>query len=107
MPAIQAALPPCWCGDAGGARILPAGVCCQGWHEAFRDGLTMTDDAPEGEEQTETGSKNAARQRLKQALRENLRRRKAQARGRGEIAAASSNRDEPSPHPGSGKKPDE
>jgi hypothetical protein len=44
--------------------------------------------------------------RLKQALRENLKRRKSQARGRREDMTASSNRDDASPHDGSGKKPD-
>jgi hypothetical protein len=36
--------------------------------------------------------------RLKLALRENLKRRKSQVRGRGEVRIASSERDDPSPH---------
>ena len=42
--------------------------------------------------------------RLKLALRENLKRRKSQARGRSEVTMAPSNRDV-SPHDASGKKP--
>jgi hypothetical protein len=45
--------------------------------------------------------------RLKLALRENLRRRKSQARGRSDGASASSHRDEATPHDGSGDGPDE
>jgi hypothetical protein len=45
--------------------------------------------------------------RLKLALRENLKRRKSQARGRGDPAPASSHRDEATPHDESGNKPDE
>jgi hypothetical protein len=41
---------------------------------------------------------------LKLALRENLKRRKSQARGRGDVTMAPSNGDEVSPHDGSGKK---
>jgi hypothetical protein len=44
---------------------------------------------------------------LKLALRENLKRRKSQARGRGDVTMAPSNGDEVSPHDGSGKKPGE
>jgi hypothetical protein len=42
--------------------------------------------------------------RLKRALRENLKRRKSQAKGRGDITVAPSNRDHVSPHDGNGKK---
>jgi hypothetical protein len=45
--------------------------------------------------------------RLKLALRENLKRRKSQARGRSDPAPASSNGDEAAPHDDSGNKPDE
>jgi hypothetical protein len=45
--------------------------------------------------------------RLKLALRENLKRRKSQARGRSDPADASSHRDAAAPHDGSGNKPDE
>jgi hypothetical protein len=43
--------------------------------------------------------------RLKLALRENLKRRKSQARGRGDMAPAPSNGDDVSPHDEGGKKP--
>jgi hypothetical protein len=49
--------------------------------------------------------KNPARQdRLKLALRENLKRRKSQARGRGEITTAPRNDDDASPHDADRKK---
>jgi hypothetical protein len=44
--------------------------------------------------------------RLKQALRENLKRRKSQARGRGDIASASSNADCASPYDDGASEPD-
>jgi hypothetical protein len=74
----------------------------------------MKNDRDKGEAQTaapvKTGAgKNPAKDprqdRLKQALRENLKRRKSQARGRSEDMTASSNRDDAFPHDGSGKKP--
>jgi hypothetical protein len=67
----------------------------------------MKDDKPEREGKTGAGAKNRAQERLKRALRENLKRRKSQARQRGESALPPSNPDHLSPHPGSGKKPDE
>jgi hypothetical protein len=45
------------------------------------------------------------RERLKQALRENLKRRKSQARGRDDVTAAPSNPDDASPHDRSKKTP--
>jgi hypothetical protein len=45
------------------------------------------------------------RERLKQALRENLKRRKSQARGRGDVTIASSNPDDAPPHDRSKKTP--
>jgi hypothetical protein len=74
----------------------------------------MENDRDKGEGQTaapvKTGlAKNPAKDprqdRLKQALRENLKRRKSQARGRSEDMTASSNRDDASPHDVSAKKP--
>jgi hypothetical protein len=47
----------------------------------------MTDDKDQGERHAEgAGKKDARQDRLKLALRENLKRRKSQARGRGEAA---------------------
>jgi hypothetical protein len=64
----------------------------------------MRDDRDKREGQTGGLSKKHARQdRLKLALRENLKRRKSQARGRSDTA--SSNSDDASPHDRSGKKP--
>ncbi|SHG54705.1 hypothetical protein SAMN05444169_2994 [Bradyrhizobium erythrophlei] len=51
--------------------------------------------------------KDAKRDRLKDALRENLKRRKSQTRGRGDIAPAPSHGEGAAPHGGSGKKPGE
>jgi hypothetical protein len=82
----------------------------------------MKDEKDKGEGQTGMPAKNPAKasrkdpakdprtdprqDRLKLALRENLKRRKSQARGRGDATtAAPSNGDGVSPHDGSGKKP--
>jgi len=52
------------------------------------------------------GAKADRRQdRLKQALRENLKRRKSQARGRDDLISAPSNVDDRLPYDGSGNKP--
>jgi hypothetical protein len=70
----------------------------------------MTDDRDKRERQTRTPEKNVLKNprqdRLKLALRENLKRRKSQARGRGDETIAPSNGDAVSPHDQSGKKPD-
>jgi hypothetical protein len=47
--------------------------------------------------------KDPREDRLKLALRENLKRRKSQARGRDDSAGAASNADEATPHEGGGK----
>jgi hypothetical protein len=75
----------------------------------------MTDDEQKREGQTGTPAKNQKKDprnnprqdRLKLALRENLKRRKSQARGRSDITMPASNDDEASPHDVSGKKPGE
>jgi hypothetical protein len=51
--------------------------------------------------------KNTRQDRLKQALRDNLKRRKSQARARGDVTMAPSSRDDVTPHDGSAKKPGE
>jgi hypothetical protein len=51
--------------------------------------------------------KNPRQDRLKLALRENLKRRKSQARGRDDSAGAASNADEATPHEGGEKVPNE
>jgi hypothetical protein len=64
----------------------------------------MTDDGDRAEGRAGALAHKASRQdRLKLALRENLKRRKSQARGR--IADAPSNPEDGPPHDGSGKKP--
>ena len=57
------------------------------------DGLAMKGDQGEGTEKTGADVKDSRRDRLKLALRENLKRRKSQARGRSEIDASSENAD--------------
>jgi hypothetical protein len=64
----------------------------------------MKDEKDKREGQTGAHAKNPRQDRLKLALRENLKRRKSQARGRSEVTMAPSNRDV-SPHDASGKKP--
>jgi hypothetical protein len=61
------------------------------------------------EGQTRSSAKNPGKDprqdRLKLALRENLKRRKSQARGRSDAGTAPSNGGDVSPHDESGKKP--
>jgi hypothetical protein len=77
----------------------------------------MQDDKPKREGQTgmpaksrekdpkKDPKKDPRQDRLKMALRENLKRRKSQAKGRGDLAIAPSNGDDTTPHDDSGKKP--
>jgi hypothetical protein len=76
----------------------------------------MTDDKDKREGQTGASAKTAQKtpknpgkdprqDRLKLALRENLKRRKSQARGRGDVTIAPSNSDDVAPHDEGGKKP--
>jgi hypothetical protein len=68
----------------------------------------MKDDKDKREGQTGRLAKKDPRQdRLKLALRENLKRRKSQARGRSDATIAPSNDDEVPLHDESGKKPGE
>jgi hypothetical protein len=66
----------------------------------------MMDEKKKGAGQTGAAVKPSRQDRLKLALRENLRRRKSQAKARGDATIAPSNRDDASPHDASGKKPD-
>jgi hypothetical protein len=50
----------------------------------------MKDDKARGEGQNRAAAKNPRQDRLKLALRENLKRRKSQARGRSDVSAAPS-----------------
>jgi hypothetical protein len=71
----------------------------------------MKDDKDKREAQTGAAGRNPGkdprRHRLKLALRENLKRRKSQARGRSDITITPSNGDDLTPHDVSGKKPGE
>jgi len=68
----------------------------------------MADDSDKAEGRAgHLVKKDARRDRLKQALRENLRRRKSQARGRSDIAPAPSHGEAAAPHDGGGEKPGE
>jgi hypothetical protein len=68
----------------------------------------MTDDRKKGEvREGHLAKKDARRDRLKEALRENLKRRKSQARGRRDIAPASSHGEAAAPHDDGGEKPGE
>ena len=64
----------------------------------------MQDDKDKREVQTGSLKKNPKQDRLKLALRENLKRRKSQARGRSEASASSENADA-SLDDASGEKP--
>ncbi len=65
----------------------------------------MKDAKDKGEGQTGELAKNPRRDRLKLALRENLKRRKSQARGRSDVTTVPTNGDDVSPHDVGGKKP--
>jgi hypothetical protein len=52
------------------------------------DGMTMKGNQDDGSGKTGTDTKDARRDRLKLALRENLKRRKSQARGRDDAASS-------------------
>jgi hypothetical protein len=66
----------------------------------------MTDDGDKaGGRGGHLAKKDARWDRLKEALRENLKRRKSQARGRGDVAPAPSRGEAADPHDGGGKKP--
>ena len=69
------------------------------------DRCAMKDEKNRDEEQTGTPEKDPRRERLKQALRENLKRRKSQARGRDDFTMTSSNPDDVPPHDRGGKAP--
>ena len=69
------------------------------------DGLPMKGDQGKGAEKTGADVKDSRRDRLKLALRENLKRRKSQARGRSDVDAASSENADASLDDASGAKP--
>jgi hypothetical protein len=57
------------------------------------DGMTMKGNQDGASEKTGADAKDSRRDRLKLALRENLKRRKSQARGRGDASASSETAD--------------
>jgi hypothetical protein len=65
----------------------------------------MKDEKHKSEAQSGKPAGNPRRDRLKQALRENLKRRKSQARGRDDFTVASSDSDAASPHHSGEKTP--
>jgi hypothetical protein len=95
------------CGKAAKARFLRSAHRRPAVGAASTSGVTVKNNKPEREGKTGAGAKDRAQERLKGALRENLKRRKSQARQRGESALAPSNPEDLSPHPGCGKKPGE
>jgi hypothetical protein len=60
-------------------------------------------DKREGKNPRQDPKEDSRQDRLKLALRENLKRRKSQVRGRSEATVAPSERDDPSPHEPGGK----
>ncbi len=67
----------------------------------------MKDDKDKRGRPEKNPRKNPREDRLKLALRENLKRRKSQARGRDDSAGAALNADEATPHEGGGNAPGE
>jgi hypothetical protein len=65
----------------------------------------MKDEKDKGEAPSGGPAKDTRQERLKQALRANLKRRKSQARGRDDVTTASSRSDEASPHDRGDKNP--
>jgi hypothetical protein len=65
----------------------------------------MKDGKDKSAGRSATPAKDLRQDRLKLALRENLKRRKSQARGRDDFTIASSNSDDAGPDDGSGKNP--
>jgi hypothetical protein len=65
----------------------------------------MKDDKDKREGQSGKPARDLRQDRLKRALRENLKRRKSQARGRDDLTTASSASDDIAPHEGSEENP--
>jgi hypothetical protein len=72
----------------------------------MRERTTMADERDKGEGQAASRVKDSRQDRLKTALRENLKRRKMQARERGKKTDMPSNDHEASPHGELGKRGD-
>lgn len=103
VPAVEASLRQ---GRVGLNFAHPAGRRLIGFSTAAHsNGSTMKDGKDKGEEQSGRPAKDLRQDRLKLALRENLKRRKSQARGRDDFTIASSSSDDVEPHDGSEKNP--
>jgi hypothetical protein len=95
-PAVQHPLHPCmWFGRR---YILPV-------LDVYSNGPAMKDDKANRDRQISSPAKDSRQDRLKLALRENLKRRKSQARGRSDAVGASSEDADASLNDGSGKAP--
>src|SRR6202051_2211393 len=95
-PAVQHPLRQCmWFGRR---YILPV-------LDVYSNGPAMKDDKANRDRQISSPAKDSRQDRLKLALRENLKRRKSQARGRSDAVCASSKSDDVPPHDGSKKDP--
>ena len=86
--------------DPSGTAMAENTLCLTdaGWSPAPADAVSMagvtngpgmTDDKAKAQSKTGPDVKDSRRDRLKSALRENLKRRKSQARGRDDLAASS------------------
>ncbi|WP_246785101.1 hypothetical protein [Bradyrhizobium sp. S69] len=93
--------------SSGASRFIAACISAIGCG-TNSDRLAMTDDSDRAEGHTGAAAGNpkqdSRQHRLKQALRENLKRRKTQARGRGDPASRPSNADDVLPYD-DGNKP--
>jgi hypothetical protein len=67
--------------------------------------FTMRDDRDKGDQTGGPARKGSRQDRLKLALRENLKRRKSQARGRSDAPPAAGDADDAPPYEGDEKKP--
>jgi hypothetical protein len=92
-------VPPRRCDDRARVGVIGYSARVQ---QHSRQGLAMTDERDKAERQ-DAAAKDSRRDRLKLALRENLKRRKSQARGRSDPANASSESGDGSLDDASGK----
>ena len=93
-------------GQAGTSKLPPprSTVYCSVLTPPGHHRFTMTDDKDKGKSRS---AGNARQDRLKLALRENLKRRKSQARGRSDANATPRDDAGASPHDEPGRKPGE
>jgi hypothetical protein len=99
---------------AGPPDAPETGACAKGERDTIYSGATrlgnanrstMTVEKDNDGQSIAAPAKNPRADRLKQALRENLKRRKSQAKGRGDITIATSHHGDVAPDHDSGKKP--